>query len=73
MEETVLLSDDTGIFKDEIYRICNGYEYQYDDSVPSERVPVLWRVSRGDSIRQYEASGDQAVVETGGFHFEPAV
>ena len=73
MEEAVLLSHDTGLFKDEVYRICYGYEHKYDDPVPSERVSVLWRISRGDFIRQHEASGHQAAAETGGLHTEPAV
>ena len=73
MEETVLFSDDTGIFKDEVHRICNGYEHKYDDSVPSERVSVLWRISGRDFIRQHEASSHQAAFETGGLHAEPAV
>ena len=72
MEEAVLLSHDTGLFQGEVYRICYGYEHQYDDPVPSERVSVLWRVSGGDFIRQHETSGHQTA-ETGGLHTEPAV
>ena len=56
MEEAVLFSYDTGVFEDEVYRICNGYEHKYDDPVPSERVSVLWRVSKGKQIALHRIS-----------------
>lgn len=50
MEEAVLLPYDTGIFADALYRICDGHEHKYTDPVPSERVPVFWRLSGGDTL-----------------------
>ena len=73
MEEAVLLPHDPGVLKDAVYRICDGYEHKHTDSVPPERISVLWRVSGGDSVRQHEAGGDQAVAEAGRLHAEPAV
>ena len=51
MEEAILLSHDTGLFKGEVYRICYGYEHKYDDPMSSERVSVLCRISGGNLIR----------------------
>ena len=51
MEETILLSHGNGVFADAVHRICNGYEHKHADTVSSERVSVLWRVSGGDSVR----------------------
>ena len=50
MEEIVLFSDDPRVFEDAVHRICHRYEYEHVDSVPSERVSVLWRVSGGDAV-----------------------
>ena len=51
MKEAVLLSHDSGIFVDAIYRICHGYEHKHTDSVSSERVSVLWGILGGDCVR----------------------
>ena len=59
--------------QEEVHRICNRYEHKHNDPVSSERISVLWRVSGGDFIRQYEESGHQAAAETGGLYTEPAV
>ncbi len=72
-KEAVLLSHDTGVFADAVHRICHRYEHKHADSVPSERIPVLWRLPGGNPVRQHEAGGHQAAFEAGGLYTEPAV
>ena len=51
MEEAVLFPHDFGIFKDAVHRICHGHEHKHLDTMPSERVSVLWRIPGGDTVR----------------------
>ncbi len=48
MEETVLFPYDTWIFADALYRICDGHEHKYTNPVPSEHVPIFWRLPEED-------------------------
>ena len=41
---------DTGIFTDALYRICDRHEHKYTNPVSSERVPIFWRLSGGDTL-----------------------
>jgi len=45
-----LFSHDTGALADAVHRICHRYEHKHADSVPSERVSVLWRLPGRNSV-----------------------
>ena len=68
MEKTLLFPDDSGIFTNAVHRICNRHEHKYPHTLPSERISVLWRISGGDPVRQYETSRNKTLAQARGFY-----
>ena len=73
MEKAVLFSSCFGLLPDAIYLVCHGHEHEHPHPMSPECIPVFWRVSGRDPVRQHEAGGSETASETGGQHPEPAV
>lgn len=56
-----------------LHRVCHRHEYQYTHPVPPKRIPVFWRVSGRDPVRQYETGSSETAAETGGQYPKPPV